>query len=278
MQAIQRFSFVLVPLCALVLVLQSGCGKKEGVDDDVVAKKKTTKAARPAEVDGYALSIKGKVTFNGAEAEMKVNTQPPQKDQQSCPSQIPVEGWYVKDKQGKGVQFAVVYLKAPRGMKFPVSAKEVEKPEKAELEIRQPRCQFEPRALVLHPSQKLKVFNDSSPPISHDAKFEPGGQKTMPPGTAEVFDLVSSNVEPIKVSCGIHAGTMSAYIWKFEHPYGVVTDENGNFELKHVPVLKDGKLEIWVWHEMLQGNKLKQVGTVDVGVGKSGTLDIAIPN
>jgi len=62
------------------------------------------------------------------------------------------------------------------------------------------------------------------------------------------------------------------------HPYAVVTDKDGNFELKNVPVTEP-PLEVWVWHEMLTDNKnMKKIADLDAEVGKEKALkDIAIP-
>jgi hypothetical protein len=72
---------------------------------------------------------------------------------------------------------------------------------------------------------------------------------------------------------------MSAYIWKMEHPYCAVTDENGNYRLPHVPVPEGKeKMVLAVWHEMLPGTKIKEIGPVDLEAGKEATKDFALPN
>ena len=63
--------------------------------------------------------------------------------------------------------------------------------------------------------------------------------KVMAPLVAEHF--------PINIECSIHPW-MKAYVWVFKHPYFAVTDDDGNFEIKNVPVL-DGKLRIIAWQD-----------------------------
>jgi hypothetical protein len=61
---------------------------------------------------------------------------------------------------------------------------------------------------------------------------------------------------------------MQAWVWVLEHPYAVVTDSDGSFELSDVPA---GSYKLTIWHEAL-GEK-----TVDVTVqaGKATATDFS---
>jgi hypothetical protein len=275
-----RWVSALMPAMALGLVL-SGCGKKDegggktgGGDGTGTAKKALTEA----KVSGYATALKGHVTYNGPADKIGPRKLPQTKEPpDKCPSEVNGEGWYVKDPATKGLQYAVVYLRAPSGTRMPKWEEKDNQPAGPFIEIRQPKCQFEPRVQVMHPSQKLKAHNDSD--ISHNTSLggPSTGNSTIPPRGAQDFDLNYSNREPTTVFCTIHTGTMSAYIWKFEHPWAAVTDENGNYEIKNVPVLDGAQLELWVWHEMMDP-KTKKIGAIDVKAGEAATKDFAIPN
>jgi hypothetical protein len=282
MSAVKRWLVVLMPVLAVSLLALGGCGKKDEGGGKASGDGKGASGpgkkggAAEAKVTGHATAVKGKVTYAGPADKMVINKIKPSKDADKCPADLEVEGWYVKDPAAKGIRYAVVFLKAPSGTRMPKDDGK-NKPSSPVVELKQPKCMFEPRVQVLHPDQKLKAFNDST--IVHDTNL--GGpneyKKTMPPGETYEFSPDPSNNEPYKLSCGIHAGMMSGYVWKFDHPWAAVTDENGNFEIKNVPVLEGSPLEIWVWHEMLPDNKMKKVGVVEAKAGETATKDFTIP-
>jgi hypothetical protein len=278
---------------ALIL---SGCGKSE--DDEAGGgggprrsrDRKTPQAGKVPELKGYG-AIKGRIVYNGGQdPEKAVVMKEPTKDQDACPKSVPCEGWYIKNsKDKKGVQYALVFLRPPSGFGMPKISPDAEKlPEKdgkpvEVVTIDQPHCQFEPRVVCLHPKQKIQFINDSNSMgrkgIAHDSKVGNSRNnfaQTMPPDGKVTWDLEASDSEPNQVSCGIHQSTMSAYVWKMTHPYAVVTDAEGNFELKNVPVTEP-KMTLVVWHEMLD-SKTKEIGPLDAEAGKEKAVpDIAIP-
>jgi plastocyanin len=288
----RRMLLMLAPLMAVGLLTLSGCGggttppaagtgagKGGGAGKSGGASGKAEAAA----VSGYAASLKGKVTYNGDDKPGPKKLTP-SKDQDKCPAQVDAEGWYV-NPESKALQYAVVFLKAPAGVKMPKFGPNTEKPAAGQevLQVAQPHCQFEPRVLVMHPGQKLRFINDSDPPIAHDTSVKgvvwTHGPETLPPG-GKTKDLNpdASDKNPYKVSCNIHTGSMSGYIWRPTHPWMAVTDKDGNYELKDVPVLEgDKKMEIWVWHEMLPGDQTMKIGEVDVKANEPGTKDFAMP-
>ncbi len=243
-----------------------------------------TAAAGTLEFKGTA-TIKGRITYNG-DGEPVVNSMAPDKDKDSCPSSVMMSGWYCdKSSDKKGIRYAVVFVRPQTGMRMPKLPDDLTKPPagKEILEMEQPRCQFEPRVLGLGPKQDIRFLNDSQPPISHDANLSgPAAySKTLPPGNSHVYkDLETSDREPYKVSCNQHSSFMSAFVWKFSHPFFAVTNDNGEFEIKNVPVPTNGKFDVVVWHEMLpsdaQNRKVAGAG-VELKDGETLELNVAIP-
>ncbi len=289
MRHVRRWTVTLLPAALLTLLLASGCGgdkKPEGSTGGGTGsgtssadKGGTTSGAKDLEVAGYT-TLSGRVTYNG-DKPPTVAMLAPQKDQEHCPMKVPAEGWYTDNSSDKkGVQYTLVFLKAPKGFRMPKAAPELEKPAADVVDMHQPRCQFEPRVVCLHPKQNIKFHNDSKPSIKHDANVTHtrfSRAQTLNPGETTVYEFPAYNSMPLKVTCAQHQGTMSAYVWKMDHPYAVVTDADGKFTLNHVPVTKGEKMVLAVWHEMLPGTQMKDIGPVDLEVGKPATKDVAIP-
>jgi hypothetical protein len=201
-------------------------------------------------------------------------------DKGDCPKEVPGEGWYVDESSDKkGVRYAVVYVRPATGYRMPPLEK-LERPEKGPefVELRQPSCQFEPRVLLLPPDSKLRVWNDSDKghkPIDHDSNISGLQPVQLKPGENRDLDVPANDREPRTVTCGRHSGFMKAYIWKFSHPYAAVSDKDGQYRIPHVIVPKDGKLELWVWHEKL--GKSKKVQDLTLKADEEIKVDITLP-
>lgn len=139
--------------------------------------------------------------------------------------------------------------------------------------IDQPCCEFEPRVAGLREGQTLLVKN-SSKTDAHNSNIVGVANPLIPAGGEFEFEgpwKVDDQHFPTSVSCSIH-GWMKAYVRVFNHPYHTVTDENGNFELKRVPVGDNVRLVFW--HEtgwcvgdFRHGIKIPapKAGTTDLG-------------
>jgi hypothetical protein len=233
----------------------------------------------------FAATVKGRVTYNGdLPAPMEIKNVDKPNQAKGCPPNVMKAGWYVgKSSDGKGVRYAVVFLRAPGGMKMPrLSDEQLKAPEgKKIVEISQPKCQFEPRVLVLGPDQDLKVVNNSDPPQQHDANLHGPAtyNKALPAGHSFIYkNIDASDVMPYGVYCPTHSAFMNAYVWKFKHPFAAVTDDDGQFEIKNCPVPINGKLELWVWHEMLDvpGNR-KLVRALELNHAGIEEVNFSIP-
>jgi len=192
-------------------------------------------------------TIKGKVVWGGDEIpkpEMIDVTQ----NKDHCLKKGPLYRQdLVINKQNKGVRYAIAWL-APESPKEKLPINPTLKGlTKKPVVIDQPCCMFEPHALGMQEGQTLVVKN--SAPIAHNVYWtsfkNPGGNVQLPPGDKkEITDLVAENL-PLQVQCNIHPW-MSARVGIFKHPYFVVTDEDGNFEIKLAPA---GTYRMVVWHE-----------------------------
>jgi hypothetical protein len=241
-------------------------------------------AAGTLEATAFTATVKGRVTYNGTEPPKVQMYKTSESIRKYCPPEVPTRGWYCDGSSDKkGVRYAVVFLKPADNLKMPrLSDAQLEPPAGQKvIEIGQPRCQFEPRVVVLGPRQDIKFNNDAHPPQAHDTKLSGAGvySKQLQPGQSITYeDVAADDGAPYGVSCNMHSGFMNAYVWKFKHPFAAVTNDDGQFEIKNCPVPINGKLELWVWHEMLDvpGNR-KLVRALDLQDGGTEEVNIAIP-
>jgi plastocyanin len=139
-------------------------------------------------------------------------------------------------------------------------------PQAATLE--QKGCQYKPHVLALQANQKLDVVNSDE--TTHNIHPTPNNNRewnmTQPHGVPLEQTFAREEIA-IPVKCNVHPW-MRGYIAVFKHPFFVVTDKNGSFELKD---LSPGTYTITAWQEKLGSQSQK----VSVGAGEAKTLDFA---
>jgi plastocyanin len=132
--------------------------------------------------------------------------------------------------------------------------------------IEQKGCQYKPHVVALQTNQKLDVVNSDA--TTHNIHPMPNNNrewnKTQPHGMPIEESFAREEIT-IPVKCNVHPW-MHGYIAVFKHPYFVVTDKDGNFDLKDLP---PGNYTIKAWHEKFGTLSQK----VTVGTGESKTLD-----
>ncbi len=132
-------------------------------------------------------------------------------------------------------------------------------------------CRYAPHVLVVPVGQKLKILNSDG--IIHNVHSH--SLKNPPINLAQPGSVKEMEVKPfaipelIKLTCDVH-GWMSAYIWVTEHPYAVVTKEDGSYEIPDIP---EGKYQIKFWHETL-GELTREV---EVAKEKTTELNVVYP-
>jgi hypothetical protein len=266
-------SLLVIPALVLFLASVPGCtktdkGGKEGTASKENVSKEGTKEgdggskkaeAVVAKADG---SLKGKVIYDGTPPDRPPLPMKGHADEKVCMAGPHLDQKWIVSKE-HGVANVVVYLEAPEGKFFAVDEKIV-KEQKPEVVIDQPHCVYEPHVVALFPvwrdadnkqhkdGQKLLVKN-SSAGISHNTKitadkgvifnavqFDPKGD------AVDKLTFSQGPKKPVDVSCDKHTW-MNAKILTFDHPFFAVTDEKGDFEIKHVPT--GVPVTVKYWHE-----------------------------
>ncbi len=252
-----------LPLAGLSLCGLSGCGKLEtGAHAEPSVRIKlaeapsvpkdpgTTAEAVPVASSGAPGGFFGRVIFKGAVPSPKVMYEkgkaPKESDVCSASGNIMVEDLVIG--ADGGIANVFIYLdKVPKGYKAT--------PPTDPIKFDQKNCTFLTHALICQVGQPVQIINDDDVP--HNTKNFPLKNDQISP-TIGKKDRVGSTVvykkaenKPIGVKCDFHAW-MSAYHLPIDHPFGAVTDKDGNFKIENLPA---GDHVFKIWHEKAEGGK-----------------------
>src|SRR5579863_9995630 len=122
-------------------------------------------------------------------------------------------------------------------------------------ELNQDKCSYSPRVQGIVAGQTLQIKN--SDPVLHNVREIKGAltKKNIAqvPGTPAVNEQLAEPGSLIKFKCDIHPW-MTAYVYVANNDAFAVTDKDGSFEIKNVPV---GTWDITAWHERFGEKKGK---------------------
>ncbi len=128
--------------------------------------------------------------------------------------------------------------------------------------LSQDNCMYRPRVQAVVDGQKLEIRNGD--PVLHNVHTYDGARTlfnvAQVPGTPNFEKTFTQNGALIKFKCDVHQW-MTAFIWVQNNGYFAVSDNDGKFEIKDVPV---GTWDIEAWHERF-GTK---TGKITVAKGK----------
>jgi plastocyanin len=133
------------------------------------------------------------------------------------------------------------------------------------------KCEFHPRVSVAMVGGKVAAKN--SDPILHNTHlYLAQGNKNLfniaLPNEGQVIEKDLKKAGLVDIKCDAHEW-MQAWMFVAEHPYAVVTGDDGTFTLDQVPA---GEYKIKVWHEKL-GEK-EAMAKVDAN--GTATVDVAM--
>jgi plastocyanin len=195
--------------------------------------------------------LEGTFVFKGTPpTPAKINVD---KDQAFCGKHNLVDEKVVVNKENGGLANVVVYL---FDQAKPKIHPDYEKTAKAEVVVDNANCRFEPHVSGLRVGQTLVLGNKD--PIGHNTKADfftnNPFNDLIPAGGSIKKTFTAAETTPSAMSCSIHAW-MNAYLLVREDPYFAVSDKDGKFAIKNLPV---GEHTFIVW-----SNKFISSATVD---------------
>lgn len=249
----QRARFWLaVSVLVSLLSFSLACKKKE-IADDEDGGPEGPPAAKAYVSKNDEGTISGKVILNGAAPAPKpidmsqdgacvtANSNPISEEVAAKDGKLANVLVYIKDGQVTG-QAKI------GGLSFPAPADAVT--------LDQHGCHYVPHVLGIRAKQNMNVVN--SDPTTHNVNVQAkSNEKFNQSQTQGAAPIVKSFARPeviIPVKCNQHPW-MKAYVAVLNHPFFIVTKEDGTFELKGVP---PGTYTLVAWHEKL-GEKTAQV-------------------
>jgi hypothetical protein len=188
--------------------------------------------------------LEGTIVYKGkapTPAAIKVD-----KDPQFCGKHKLVDEQIVANATGGGLANVVVYLFDTAKPKI---HPDYEKLAGQEIVIDNENCRFAPHTATLWTKQKLVIGNKD--PVGHNTKADffnnPAAafNITIPTGGKIEKQFMAAEASPAKLECSIHPW-MSSYLLIREDPYAAVTDKDGKFTIKNLPV---GEHTFKVWHQ-----------------------------
>jgi plastocyanin len=245
----------------LILIVAVACGG--GSSEAPVAP--AVPAADPID-PATAGSVMGTITFGGSAdgtvsvhdeslvEEIRMNSDP------FCAMEATstqTEYYVVGDDGGLGNVF--IYVKEGlEGRAFP--------PVTETVVLDQNGCRYSPHVFGIRVGQTLQVLNSDQ--TLHNIHATPSANtefNTGQPIEGMIYDTSFDTPEVmVPFKCDVH-GWMNAYVGVVDHPYFVVTGNDGKFDISNLP---PGDYVVEAWHETMG------VQTQDVTVGEGATAEL----
>ena len=109
--------------------------------------------------------------------------------------------------------------------------------------------------MIIRVGQPVKVLNADAIPHNTHTFPNKNDQENMliQGGERGGISLLFKKAEkyPFGVKCDLH-NWMTAYQLPLDHPFGAVTDKNGNFKIENLPA---GTYQFKIWHEKADSGK-----------------------
>jgi hypothetical protein len=181
-------------------------------------------------------TVKGQITFTGLVP--PTETVSVRRDAKFCGQTI-TRSPVVVEPDSKGVANVVVSIEGiPSGT--------TSRPRAKPIQLVNQDCRFSPHTQVAMVHSKLEI--SSVDPILHNTHIHMERRTFLNvalPQNGRTIRKPLKKAGRLDVRCDAHK-FMRSSIHVFQHPYFSLTDQNGTFEISHVPA---GKYQLHIWHE-----------------------------
>lgn len=221
-------------------------------------------------------TVKGRLVFGGEAPEPAVLEI--ERDADVCGKNGLVDESLVVNKDNRGLRYVAIWLDTKE--KLPIHP-DLVSPAKEIPVLDNKGCRFEPHMMAVRTGQVMHLTNSDS--VAHNAavyvRRSTPFSEIIPQTQPLEKKFAKPETFPTRVDCSIHAW-MKAWLIISDHPYVAITDADGNFELKNVPV---GEWKFKFWHErpgflqsIIQGDSAVPIekGVWTLNVEDSMTLDL----
>jgi hypothetical protein len=189
-------------------------------------------------------TLRGRIVYDGTPPvpkRVKVD-----KDVEVCGKYDLYDESLIVNPQNRGLRDVVIRLTLGRGETLDIHP-DYDKDAQGEVLLDNKCCRLEPHVTVMRTTQKLVIHN--SDPKGDSIKIDPLKNNainvTLPSGSQHVQEFPLVERVPARVSCAIHPWELGWLVIS-DHPYVAVSDKDGNFEIKDIPV---GKRSFMFWQE-----------------------------
>lgn len=236
-------------------------------------------ASQSVYAEGYG-TLKGRFVINGSIPKLKLKVQkgdPEAKDPACCAAQnVPNDELQINPKNN-GIKDVFVFIK--KISKSDIHP-DLKKSKEKEVVFDQKGCRFIPHAMVVRTDQVVRVKSDDN--IQHNTHtysvLNKGENFIIDPNNRVGIVMPKFFIKeflPIEVKCDIHPW-MKAWWCIIDHPYAVLSDKDGNFEMKNIPA---GEYEFLMWHSITgyvfeKDEDGKQIKGMTLTIGADKTKDV----
>lgn len=197
-----------------------------------------------AKAEGGWGTLKGRFVYGGPVPQPGKIVVPNKPELAACKKHAILDESLVVNAENKGIANVFVYLR-----RAPAVHPELLDPPGSPAVLDQKGCTFIPHAQIVRKDQGLLV--KSNDPTRHNTRTSPLANppfnQILAPNFREgiKIEFVTGERFPFQVNCDLHTW-MTAWILVLDHPYGALSDANGEFVLEKLPA---GKHTFIPWQE-----------------------------